>query len=468
MVLPQEDEKNITEAIIELSDAQINQVKYARFTESQKRVFVLLLAIAAFQGPMASTAFLPAVQSIAEEFHTTGTMINSSNAVFCVAMAIAPCFFSPYIDFYGKKPIFFINSVLVAVCSLLVAVSQNLAMFWVFRIGMGFFGTCFVSLAGACMPDIYPVERRGRALSWCLTGVLTGPGLAPVLGGIIITWSHWRVIFWVQTGLSCLVAIAFFIFFKETGYNLAFHEWQRESGKRFKLVVVNPFRVIVALRISNLALIGYSSVALMYNMFNLLTPIRYVVDPRFNLTSPVYGSLFYLAPGMGYLTATFFSGKWSDYILIRQKTKRNGKVMFEDRLKAAIVPFAAVPPTILIYGWSLQKEKGGMALPIVAMFLNGFSQTMAITSTNAYVIESYPPMGSRSISSNYFVRYLGTAVGTASALPAINAIGVGWNSTITAFVVIAGLLCVIFVAFRGEKSRLRWMEKHSASLEQPV
>lgn len=45
-------------------------------------------------------------------------------------------------------------------------------------------------------------------------------------------------------------------------------------------------------------------------MYSLLTPIRYVLNPRFGLSSPLQGGLFYIAPGGGYLVGTFFGGRW--------------------------------------------------------------------------------------------------------------------------------------------------------------
>jgi hypothetical protein len=119
-------------------------------------------------------------------------------------------------------------------------------------------------------------------------------------------------------------------------------------------------------------------------MYSLVTPIRYVLDPRFNLTSPLQAGLFYLAPGLGYFFGTFFGGSYADFI-VKRWIKKRGKRIPEDRLRAGLLPFFFVlPGTIMIYGWSVDKEKGGIAVPVLAMFFNAFSQLLVFPSVNTY------------------------------------------------------------------------------------
>jgi hypothetical protein len=95
--------------------------------------------------------------------------------------------------------------------------------------------------------------------------------------------------------------------------------------------------------------------------------------------------LFYLAPGTGYFLGTFFGGPYADIIVKRWIKKRGGIRIPEDRLRSGLIPFFLVlPGTILIYGWSVAKEKGGIAVPVLAMFFNAFSQLIVFPSVNTY------------------------------------------------------------------------------------
>jgi hypothetical protein len=98
----------------------------------------------------------------------------------------------------------------------------------------------------------------------------------------------------------------------------------------------NPLRVIKLYQYPNLLFVGFASSSLVFNMYGLLTPIRYVINPRFHLTSPIQSGLFYIAPGCGYLLGiktTFYLKKKEEltknirYILRRQMGRQNRQTM---------------------------------------------------------------------------------------------------------------------------------------------
>jgi len=120
-----------------------------------------------------------------------------------------------------------------------------------------------------------------------------------------------------------------------------------------------------------------ASSSLMLNQFSLLTPIRYVLNPRFHLTSPIQGGLFFLAPGTGYLLGTVFGGVYADYIVKRWIASRGGLRVPEDRLRSAL-PFLGVvlPSCVVVYGWSVERAVGGVGLPVVVMFVSFVSSSL--------------------------------------------------------------------------------------------
>lgn len=167
---------------------------------------------------------------------------------------------------------------------------------------------------------------------------------------------------------------------------------------------LNPFRVIRLYRYPNLLLVvctqnlveeglhtdyiqALSSSSLVWNMYSLLTPIRYVLNPRFNLSSPLQGSLFYIAPGCGYLFGTFFGGRYADHI-VKKYIRIRGHREAEDRLRSCLWFLGGViPACMLIYGWSVEKRVGGIALPVIMMFLQGVAQLFCFPSLNTYCLD---------------------------------------------------------------------------------
>jgi MFS family permease len=130
-----------------------------------------------------------------------------------------------------------------------------------------------------------------------------------------------------------------------------------------------------------------ASSSLVWNMYSLLTPIRYVLNPRFELTSPLQSGLFYIAPGCGYLFGTFFGGRWADHI-VKKWIGIRGERVPEDRLRSCLVSMGVIiPACMLIYGWSVEKRVGGIALPVIMMFLQGVAQLFCFPSLNTYCLD---------------------------------------------------------------------------------
>ncbi|KAL7662740.1 Major facilitator superfamily (MFS) profile domain-containing protein [[Candida] zeylanoides] len=459
------------------SAAASNADNRNRFSNAQKHFLVAMASCSCFLSPMSGLAFLPAVPEIAADFNTTGEILNISAAVYCVFMAISPCIFSPCSDIYGRRPTYIICLFFNAIFTILVAVSQDVAMFYVFRAMSALFGTAFFTTAAHMMGDIYAPTERGTAMGFVLTGAQLGPALGPVLGGIIVTYTSWRVIFWVLGATNFAMSALMFFFMPETSaqtkMSIAVNEINRireedettsEGAKksrktRFVWIPYNPFTVIEALKYPNLLLGGFVVMSLTYTMYGLLTPIRYVVDPRFNLTKPIYGALFYLPPGVGYLVGSLYGGRWADRVVKRNIRVKRCRIP-EDRIKAILIPLGFVyPVSMLIFGWTLQTEKGGMAVPIVVMFFGGIAQTFVFPATNTYCVDSMPELGGDAVGTSYCTRYIASAVASATCLKSINSIGIGLTCTISAIVLWVATGCAVILIYRGERLRINALKR---------
>jgi hypothetical protein len=107
---------------------------------------------------------------------------------------------------------------------------------------------------------------------------------------------------------------------------------------------------------------------------------------------------------------------------------------------------------MLIYGWSVEKAVGGIPLPVIAMFIQGVAQLFCFPSLNTYCLDVMQAKGlsAEVVAGNYMIRYLFAAAGSAVCLPAIEKIGVGWFSTISAAFMVASALAVMATTVWGE------------------
>ena len=318
-----------------------------------------------------------------------------------------------------------------------------------------------------------------------MSGTLIGPAFGPFLGGIIVTFRTWRDIFWLQTALAGAATVFCFFLQPETIHKKRAKELEGLPTKKKAVQMwkwLNPFRVVKLYRYPNLLLVALASSSLVWNMYSLLTPIRYVLNPRFELTSPLQSGLFYIAPGCGYLLGTFFGGRYADHIVKKYISKRGERVA-EDRLRSCLLFLGVIiPACMIIYGWSIEKRVGGIALPVIMMFLQGVAQLFCFPSLNTYCLDvmqsrsaevvgksahlaSYDPLTDFAIAGNYFMRYMFAAAGSAACLPAVRAIGVGWFSTISALFLVAGAAATYVTALYGKGWREAIDEKKAAKKE---
>lgn len=303
-------------------------------------------------------------------------------------------------------------------------------------------------------------------MGWFLSGTLIGPAFGPFIGGIIVTFRSWRGIFYLQTALAGVAAVGAFFLLPETAHHIKSDELVGLPTKKKVAILwgmLNPWRVVRLYRYPNLIMVALASSSLVWNMYSLLTPIRYILNPRFNLTTPIQSGLFYLAPGCGYIVGTFFGGRYADHITIKWTQKRGGNRVPEDRLRSCL-PFLGIviPACMLIYGWSIEKRFGGIPLPVIMMFCQGVAQLFCFPSLNTYCLDVMQSSSAEVIAGNYMIRYLFAALGSATVLPAVEKIGVGWFSTISAGFLVVSSLATLAAVTWGRSWRDHVDEKRRA------
>ncbi|KAJ5167987.1 uncharacterized protein N7482_003581 [Penicillium canariense] len=451
---------------------EVDAEQYLRFSPARKAVIVFVLSFCSFLAPISSTSILSGIPEVAETYNTTGSIINASNALYLASMGISAPFWGPFSQVWGRRPIFLASAFLFFVFSIGTALAPNLPAYYIFRVLTAFQGTSFLVVGSSALGDIYEPRARATALGWFLSGTLIGPAFGPFIGGVIVTFRSWRVVFWLQSALGGAGTLLVFFFFPETYPHLNKTELTEKTPAqkaKFLWHQANPVRVGVLLfSYPNLFIAGLAAGALVWNQYSLLTPIRYVLNPRFHLTSPIQSGLFYIAPGCGYLVGTFMGGRWADYMVKKWIRKRGGIRVPEDRLKSCLIFITAViPGCILVYGWTVEKAVGGIPVPVLAMFLQGVAQLFCFPSLNTYCLDVMQSKGRSAevVAGNYMFRYVFAALGSGTVLPAVEAIGVGWFSTISALFLISSGLCVRATTILGDKWRNQVDERNQRKEE---
>lgn len=78
---------------------------YERYSPRRKAAVVAVMSFCAFLSPVSSTSVLAATPEVAASFHTTGSVINASNAGYMVFMSFSPIVWGPMSQVFGRWPV---------------------------------------------------------------------------------------------------------------------------------------------------------------------------------------------------------------------------------------------------------------------------------------------------------------------------------------------------------------------------
>ncbi|GME25077.1 synaptic vesicle transporter [Neofusicoccum parvum] len=430
---------------------------FARIATSRKIAILFTTSFIALAATFSSTSLFPATEEIAEQFGTTKEIINYSNAGIFIAMALSNFVWGPISVLFGRKLAYNTAIGVYFLFSLGAAVSHNLSSWVALRILAAFQASFFAAAGQSLCADIFHPANRGLAIGILMSGTITGPALGPCAGGIIVTYANWRAIFYLQAAMAGFGLVCALLSIPETTEPAA--EVGNEKTIKRILSQFNPMRAIQLLVYPNVLLTDFACGLLSLTMYSLLTPPRYLINPRFHLTTPLVSGLFYLAPGGGFLIGVIAGGRWADITVKKWMLKRDGQRLAQDRMNSGILAFFfLVPVATAIYGWSLEFTVGGLAVPAVAMFFCGVGLMVAFTCLNTYTSEVMPASRTEILKGKYFIQYCCGAAGSAAVLPLINGIGIGLVSTISAFLVVIGGVMVLTTAKYGQRMQ-RFVDK---------
>ena len=232
--------------------------------------------------PLSTDMYLPALPSMNSYFGSSSTITNLTLSAFFLFYAVGILFWGPLSDKYGRKPILLVGSIIYAASSIACALSVNIYFLIIARILQGIGAGGITSVSMAIVKDAYSGKKRESVLAICQTIAGLAPMIAPIVGGLILSFSDWRGSFWARALIS-LVNLGFSVLFQET-----LKDEDRYNGTLFgsigRLIVVskNKSFIVPALifSISSLPFMGYIAVS------------SYIYVDYFGLSAQVYSYFF--------------------------------------------------------------------------------------------------------------------------------------------------------------------------------
>ena len=150
-----------------------------------KVMVVALASVSGFMSPFSSTIYVPALDEISKKLHISRADTLLSVTLYLVFQGLSPSFWGPLSDQLGRRPILLSTFTVLLGANLGLAFSNTFWLLLVLRMVQAFGSSSAMAIGAGLIGDIARRKERGRYMSYFQSGVLLGPCVAPVVGGLV-------------------------------------------------------------------------------------------------------------------------------------------------------------------------------------------------------------------------------------------------------------------------------------------
>lgn len=166
----------------------------------------LLVAASFFMEMLDGTIITTALPKMAVDFNTNLSTITLMISTYLVAVAVSIPLCGWLAQRYGKKRIWIIAVLIFTLSSLGSAMSPNLGILLVMRLLQGFSGALMTPTGQLIVLQNTPPQQMLRMTSYLVWPSLIAPAIAPVIGGLIVTYWSWHWIFLINIPIGLIIA----------------------------------------------------------------------------------------------------------------------------------------------------------------------------------------------------------------------------------------------------------------------
>lgn len=169
-----------------------------------KRLLPYLVAMAFFMESLDTTILNTAVPAIAQALGVVPLSMKSVLASYTLSLAVFIPISGWVADRFGTRHVFSSAIGIFTLGSFLCGISSNIHLLVACRILQGCGGAMMVPVGRLTLVRTFAKSELVRAMTFVTIPALIGPMLGPFLGGLIVGYFHWRIIFFVNIPIGIL------------------------------------------------------------------------------------------------------------------------------------------------------------------------------------------------------------------------------------------------------------------------
>lgn len=166
--------------------------------EASKRLLPYLVAMAFFMEALDTTILNTGVPAIASALHVEPLSMKSVLASYTLSLAVFIPISGWMADRFGTRRVFSSAIGIFTLGSFLCGICNNIHLLVACRILQGCGGAMMVPVGRLTLVRTFAKSELVRAMTFVTVPALIGPMLGPFLGGVIVAYFHWRMIFFVN------------------------------------------------------------------------------------------------------------------------------------------------------------------------------------------------------------------------------------------------------------------------------
>jgi EmrB/QacA subfamily drug resistance transporter len=176
-----------------------------------KWTVLIITTIGVFMSSLDASIVNIAIPSLSRDLGASFEVIQWIPMIYLLVMAVTLISFGRISDLKGRKSFFLFGIFLFTVSSLFSTYVSSGIVLVIFR-GIQGVGSSFIAAnATSMITDIFPREETGKALGINVATIYLGLVIGPVLGGLIVQFSSWRLIFFINVPIGIvLITIGWF------------------------------------------------------------------------------------------------------------------------------------------------------------------------------------------------------------------------------------------------------------------
>ena len=304
-------------------------------------ILVIFLGMLTAITPLATDLYLPALPIMPGELNTTASNIQMTIGVMTFGVAIGQLFGGPISDTMGRKLPLIIGNLLCVISGIICAYAPSIEILLLGRFLQGLTGSVGVVISKAIARDFASGQELTKLFALLMMVNGLAPVLAPLVGGQLLLFTTWRVIFVILALFSTILLVGSFLFRESLPKEKRITGGIGTAVKNYiKLIKDKPF-----LGQTLIQLFAFGA------FFSYILGSSFVYQNIFQLSAQEFSYLFGIN-SCGIILASAISGRISNVITSKQLLTFSlwqltiGSLLF---LVAMLLEWPLIPVTIILF-----------------------------------------------------------------------------------------------------------------------